>query len=95
MNHPAMPQDGIPYWDFDSSAIPDDYRDASAAAIMASGLIVSEQNLYICFSPFQIHIYSNLLILKKPTMIHYIISHVVMPMSLRIIILGRISVVII
>ncbi len=36
---PRLPQDGIPYWDFDSDEIPDDYRDASAAAIMASALI--------------------------------------------------------
>lgn len=34
-----LPEDGIPYWDFDSDRIPDDFRDASAAAIMASGLI--------------------------------------------------------
>ena len=27
-----LPKDGIPYWDFDSPKIPDDYRDASAAA---------------------------------------------------------------
>ena len=34
-----LPEDGIPYWDFDSDEIPDDYRDASAAAVMASGLV--------------------------------------------------------
>ena len=34
-----LPEDGIPYWDFDSDRIPDDYRDASAAAIMASAFI--------------------------------------------------------
>lgn len=34
-----LPADGIPYWDFDDPAIPDAPRDASAAAIMASGLI--------------------------------------------------------
>lgn len=31
-----LPVDGIPYWDFDSPDIPDDFRDASAGAIMAS-----------------------------------------------------------
>lgn len=30
-----LPEDGIPYWDFDCS----DYKDASAAAIMASGFL--------------------------------------------------------
>ena len=36
---PRLPEDCIPYWDFDSPEIPDDVRDASAAAIMACGLI--------------------------------------------------------
>ncbi len=34
-----LPGDGIPYWDFDDPAIPSAPKDASAAAIMASGLI--------------------------------------------------------
>ena len=34
-----LPKDGIPYWDFDSPKIPDDYRDASAAAVMASAFV--------------------------------------------------------
>ena len=36
---PRLPEDGIPYWDFDSDLIPDDLRDASAGAIMASALV--------------------------------------------------------
>lgn len=35
---PRLPKDGIPYWDYDSPDIPDDFRDASAGAIMASAL---------------------------------------------------------
>lgn len=34
-----LPDDGIPYWDFDDPAIPGAPKDASAAAVMASGLI--------------------------------------------------------
>lgn len=34
-----MPEDGIPYWDYDAPDIPDTYRDASAGAIMASAFI--------------------------------------------------------
>ncbi len=34
-----LPEDGIPYWDYDSDEIPDDVRDASAAAILSSALI--------------------------------------------------------
>jgi len=39
MNHPRMPEDKVPYWDYDDPAIPNTPRDASAAAIMASGLL--------------------------------------------------------
>lgn len=34
-----LPEDLIPYWDFDAPNIPDEPRDASAAAIVASALI--------------------------------------------------------
>lgn len=34
-----LPEDGIPYWDFDDPAIPNTTKDASAAAIAASGMI--------------------------------------------------------
>lgn len=39
MEHPKMPADKVPYWDFDCPDIPNTPRDASAAAIMASALI--------------------------------------------------------
>ncbi|WP_246496154.1 glycoside hydrolase family 88 protein [Chitinophaga varians] len=39
LHHPAMPKDHIPYWDFNAPDIPHAYRDASAAAIMASALL--------------------------------------------------------
>lgn len=38
INHPNMPEDMIPYWDYDAPDIPDAKRDASAGAIMASAL---------------------------------------------------------
>ncbi len=43
MNHPTMPADKVPYWDFDCPDIPNTVRDASAAAIMASALIELSQ----------------------------------------------------
>lgn len=43
MNHPALPEDKIPYWDFDAPGIPNVPRDASAAAIMASAFIELSQ----------------------------------------------------
>ena len=39
INHPNLPEDKIPYWDFNAPGIPDTERDASAGAIMASALI--------------------------------------------------------
>lgn len=39
INHPRLPEDKIPYWDFDDAAIPNAPRDASAAAIMSSALL--------------------------------------------------------
>ena len=48
LNHPNMPEDLVPYWDFDAPDLPEDspyaaeyktYRDASAASILASALI--------------------------------------------------------
>lgn len=34
-----LPEDGIPYWDFDDPSIPNTTKDASAAAIAASGML--------------------------------------------------------
>jgi len=39
LNHPNMPADGVPYWDFDAPNIPNEERDASAAAINAAALL--------------------------------------------------------
>ncbi|SMO50147.1 glycoside hydrolase family 88 protein [Gracilimonas mengyeensis] len=38
LSHPNLPEDKIPYWDFNAPNIPDTYRDASAGAIIASAL---------------------------------------------------------
>ena len=38
LDNPNLPEDMIPYWDFDAPGIPDEPRDASAAAVIASGL---------------------------------------------------------
>jgi unsaturated chondroitin disaccharide hydrolase len=39
INNPNLPEDKIPYWDYNAPGIPDAKRDASAGAIMASALI--------------------------------------------------------
>ncbi|MEO5983955.1 MAG: glycoside hydrolase family 88 protein [Ferruginibacter sp.] len=39
LNHPNLPVDKIPYWDYNAPGIPNTFRDASSASIMASALI--------------------------------------------------------
>jgi rhamnogalacturonyl hydrolase YesR len=39
INHPRLPVDKIPYWDFDAPDIPNALRDASAGAIICSALL--------------------------------------------------------
>jgi len=39
LNHPNLPKDKIPYWDFDAPNIPNALRDASAGSLIASALI--------------------------------------------------------
>jgi unsaturated chondroitin disaccharide hydrolase len=39
INHPRMPSDLVPYWDYDAKDIPNAPRDASAAAVMCSALL--------------------------------------------------------
>jgi len=38
-NHPNLPDDGIPYWDFNAPDIPNALRDSSAGALIASALL--------------------------------------------------------
>jgi len=44
LNHPNMPKDLVPYWDYNAPNIPNEEKDASAGAILASGLY--ELSLY-------------------------------------------------
>lgn len=39
LNNPNLPKDKIPYWDYNAPNIPNEERDASAAAITASALL--------------------------------------------------------
>lgn len=39
LHHQKLRADGIPYWDFNDTAIPDAPRDVSAGALIASGLV--------------------------------------------------------
>ncbi|WP_026309714.1 glycoside hydrolase family 88 protein [Niabella aurantiaca] len=39
LDHPNLPEDKVPYWDFNAPDIPNAPRDVSAAAVMASALL--------------------------------------------------------
>ncbi len=41
--HPNLPKDLVPYWDFNAPGIPNEPRDASAAAVISSALIELSQ----------------------------------------------------
>jgi unsaturated chondroitin disaccharide hydrolase len=43
IHHPRLPEDKIPYWDFDAPNIPNCQRDASAGSIICSALIELSQ----------------------------------------------------
>ena len=42
LNHPNLPKDKVPYWDFNAPNIPDALRDSSAGAVIASALLELE-----------------------------------------------------
>ena len=50
-NHKRLPEDLIPYWDYDAPKIPNEPRDASAAAATACALY--EMSTYIPNSPYK------------------------------------------
>lgn len=43
LTHPNLPKDKVPYWDYNAPGIPNEERDASAAAILASALLELQQ----------------------------------------------------
>lgn len=83
MNHPNMPADKVPYWDFNTPDIPNTPRDASAAAIMASALIElsqldksEEAKSYLDFAEQQIRSLSSPEYLaEKGTNCNFVLMH--------------------
>lgn len=83
MNHPNMPADKVPYWDFDAPNIPNAPRDASAAAIMASALIElsqldksDEAKSYLDFAEQQVRSLSSPEYLaEKGTNCNFVLKH--------------------
>lgn len=83
MNHPSMPEDKIPYWDFDVPEIPNTPRDASSASIMASALIElsqldksSDASSYLAYAEDQLRsLTSPEYLADKGTNCNFILKH--------------------
>lgn len=83
MNHPRMPEDKIPYWDFDVPEIPNTPRDASSASIMASALIElsqldksSDASSYLAYAEDQLRsLTSPEYLADKGTNCNFILKH--------------------
>lgn len=80
MNHKNMPSDGIPFWDFNDPSIPNAPRDASAAAIMASGLIelytYTNNDDYLMYANKVIHsLSSDKYVLSESVNAPFILDH--------------------
>lgn len=61
MNHPRLPADKVPYWDFDAPGIPAAPRDSSSAAIICSAMYElagyvgpAERTRYVAFAAEQL-----------------------------------------
>lgn len=83
ISHPNLPADKIPYWDFDAPKIPNDYRDASAAAIIASGMVelstyveITKSKRYLKFAEEVIRsLSSSQYLASKDTNGNFILKH--------------------
>jgi unsaturated chondroitin disaccharide hydrolase len=80
MTNKNLPEDGIPYWDFNDPSIPNAARDVSAATVMASGLYelysYTKNKTYLAFADKIINtLHSDKYILGKEINAPFILDH--------------------
>lgn len=80
INHKNLPEDGIPYWDFNDPAIPNAPRDASAAAIVSSALVelygYTKNEVYLNYSKKVVNsLESENYLLKETEQAPFILDH--------------------
>lgn len=80
LNHKDLPEDGIPFWDFDDPKIPDSPRDVSAATVMSSALIelyeITGKKKYLNYSDKVIEtLMSKKYIISENTDVPFILKH--------------------
>lgn len=80
INYKTLPEDGIPYWDFNDTSIPNAPRDASSAAVMASALVelysFTKNNAYLNYANKVINtLSSDKYVLKNTVNGPFILDH--------------------
>ncbi|WP_158837298.1 glycoside hydrolase family 88 protein [Polaribacter sp. L3A8] len=80
LNHKNLPEDGIPYWDFDAPNIPNEPRDVSAGAVVASALVelyeYTKNETYLNYSKkFMNNVQTEKYILPETLDIPFILDH--------------------
>ncbi|MBW1296190.1 glucuronyl hydrolase [Aquimarina litoralis] len=80
IEHHRLPEDAIPYWDFDAPKIPNEPRDVSAAAVIASGMIElyehTKDEKYLDFSDKIINsLSSEKYVIQEETIVPFILDH--------------------
>ncbi len=80
INHKNLPEDGIPYWDFNDPDIPQAPRDVSAATVVASGLLelytYTQEEPFLAYAEKVLHtLNSKEYLLKTENEIPFIFKH--------------------
>ncbi|MFP4844295.1 glycoside hydrolase family 88 protein [Winogradskyella sp. PE311] len=80
LGHKNLPEDGIPYWDFDDSAIPNAPRDVSAGTVVSSALVelygYTKNEAYLNYSKKVINsLKSNKYVLDTTIQAPFILDH--------------------
>ncbi|MDW5291032.1 glycoside hydrolase family 88 protein [Formosa sp. PL04] len=80
MEHENLPEDGIPYWDFNDPDIPNSPRDASAASLITSALFelytFTEKETYLDFANRTLNILnSDAYLLNDKVMGPFLLNH--------------------
>ena len=79
MNSPLIPEDKVPYWDYNADKVPNEPRDASAAAITASAMIELSGYAEVDYLDYAKEIIKSLsseeYLAKKGTNRHFVLKH--------------------
>ena len=79
INNKNLPEDGIPYWDFNDPSIPNAPRDVSSATVMASALVelysFTKNEVYLNYSKKVLNSLNSSYILSSEVNAPFILDH--------------------